>query len=512
MAIAHATKEFASLAPEIRAAYETAERLSNHILIDGRLTAAQTDATFEVENPADRSVIAHMPSCTQADVDKAVASALKAQKDWAKVPARERGRLLGKALDRIEEEWDACARLLCLETGNALSTQARPEIGSSMDMMRNFAGLGGELKGNTVPWTDDTIHFTTCDPLGVVGAIIPWNAPVFLLGCKAGPALVAGNTMVLKTASPAPLAVLRVAEIMNEILPPGVLNVISGAGGEVGKAICVHPDVHKVTFTGSGPVGQDINEYVARKLCPVTLELGGKSPNIVMPDADLDLVIPGIVLGVRFTRQGQSCTAGTRIFLHKKVHDEVVERTVEALANLRIGLPLDEETEVGCIINAKQFNRVSEYVEMARNTPGASILCGGKKPDGALFEKGLYYEPTLVGGLGNDDPVCQDEIFGPVANILPWTDFDAVIEEANDTEFGLAATLWTRDLHRAIDFSKRIEAGLVQVNQYGMPIANVAYGGLKMSGVGKENTLEAMIDHFTQSKTVIINQGTPAPH
>jgi acyl-CoA reductase-like NAD-dependent aldehyde dehydrogenase len=510
MAIAHASKELASLAPEVRAAYEQAERLSNHILIDGRLTAAQTDATFEVENPADRSVIANLPLCTMADVDKAIAAAVKAQKDWAKMPARERGRLVARAADRIEAELDDCARLLCLETGNALNTQARPEIGSAIDMLRNFAGLGGELKGKTVPWNEGTLHYTTCDPLGVVGAIIPWNAPVFLLACKVGPGLVAGNTMVLKTASPAPLAVLRVAEIMNEILPPGVLNVISGAGGEVGRAICEHPDTHKITFTGSGPVGQDISEYVARKLCPVTLELGGKSPNIVMPDADLDLVIPGIVLGVRFTRQGQSCTAGSRIFLHRKIYDEVVGRTVEALGNLRIGIPLDEETEVGCIINAKQFNRVNEYIDMARNTAGANILCGGKKPDGPLFEKGLFFEPTLIEGIGNDDPVCQDEIFGPVANILPWTDFDAVLDEANDTEFGLAATLWTRDLHRALDFAKRVEAGLVQVNQYGMPTANVAYGGLKMSGVGKENSLESMIDHFTQSKTVIINQGTPA--
>ena len=489
--------------------FETAERLSNLILVDGELREALSDECFGVINPADLSVIGEAPRCREADVNAAVDVAQRAFETWRDVPARDRGRIMERAADRLEAQSGLIERLLALDTGNALRTQARPETAAAIDMLRFFGGVAGELKGQTIPSSSNILQFTTRDPLGVVGAIIPWNAPILLMIAKLGPALVAGNTMVLKSAEQAPLCVLAVAEILQQELPPGVLNVLSGYGEEAGKPLAVHANVRKVTFTGSCPVGQAIMGYVAHKLCPVTLELGGKSPNIIMADADLELAIPGVIDGMRYTRQGQSCTAGSRVFVHEDVYKRIIEGVVDGLAKLRLGNPLDESTDMGAMISQEQFERTLRYMDLARATPGVRILCGGARSDDPALQKGLFFKPTLIDGLPNNSPVCQDEIFGPVACVLPWSDFDEVIRDANASPYGLAAALWTRDLSRAMQFVKRIDAGFVQVNQYAGPKANVAYGGLKMSGIGKEYSLESMLEHFTSSKSVIINQGTP---
>lgn len=492
-----------------RQARDEAKRLSRLVAIGGALKPAVTDEVFDVENPADLSVIGHVPRCREADVDRAVRTAQGAFDAWRKTPARTRGRLIAQAADAIEARTEEIARLSCLETGNALATQARPEVGLMVDTLRFFAGLAGELKGKAVPWEANTLFYTTRDPLGVVGAIIPWNAPLFLAAVKCGPALVAGNTIVLKSAEQAPLAVLRCAEIMQEILPPGVLNVLSGYGEECGKPLAEHPLVRKVSFTGSCAVGKLIMRYCADKICPVTLELGGKSPNVILPDADLDLVVPGVILGMRFTRAGQACTAGSRILLHEGVYDAVLDRVVAELAKLRIGDPMDERTQIGTLISKEQFDRVNYYVDMARKTPGVRVICGGGRPTDPALQKGYYFAPTLLESVPTESPVSTDEIFGPVAVVSRWRDFDAMIAEANATDFGLAATIWTRDLNRAMAFADQVQAGFVQVNQYITPRANIAYGGLKQSGLGKENSLESMLDHFTSSRTVIINAGTP---
>jgi len=491
----------------VTATYAEARRLSRKVVVGGTLAAARTTEMFAVENPADTEEIGFAPRCGADDVGWAVATAHDASQTWAKVPARTRGDLLRRVADALEREGETLARLLCLETGNALATQARPEVGAMLEMLRLFAGLGSELKGRTLPWDDGQLCYTTRDPLGVVAAIIPWNAPLFLMAAKLGPSLIAGNTLVMKTAEQAPLAVLHAIEIMQAILPPGVANVISGFGPEAGKPLAEHPLVRKITFTGSGAVGKEILRYAADKLCPVTLELGGKSPNIILPDADLDLAVPGIITGMRFTRQGQSCSAGTRLFIHDDVYDEVVARSIAAMRSLRIGLPMDEQTQMGAIISREQFDRVTRYIAIARETPGAKILCGGVRPADPALQRGYFYEPTLIEGAPPDSPVCQDEIFGPVATVRRWNDYDAMLREANDTPYGLAAAIWTRDLANAMDLVQRVQAGFVQVNQYITPRATLSYGGLKMSGLGKENTLEAMLEHFTSSKTVIINSG-----
>lgn len=498
------------LAPDALAA---TRRLSGKLLIDGEIRNALTGETFDVIHPGDLSVIGCAPKCGKEDVDAAVESARKAFGTWRKVPARERGRMLQKAADAIENHAALVEQVLALDTGNALRTQARPETASAIDLTRMYGGLAGELKGETVPATSaDVLQYTTRDPIGVVGGIIPWNAPLFLFVAKVAPALAAGNTVVIKTAEQAPFCVLLLAEIMNTELPPGVLNVISGFGEECGKPLVEHPVVRKVTFTGSLAVGQAIAGYAAPKLCPVTLELGGKNPSIVMPDADLELAIPGVIDGMRYTRQGQACTAGSRIFVHEAVYDQVIEGVVANLADIKLGNPLDETTDMGAIISEEQLQRTLHYMDLAKETPGMRVLSGGERPTDPYLRDGYFFPPTLLDGLALESKVCQDEIFGPVATVLPFNDFDEMIENANDTPYGLAANLWTRDLSRAFSYIDRIEAGFVQVNQCAAPRSNVSYGGLKMSGLGKEYALDSMVHHFTCSKTVLINRGTPGPN
>lgn len=487
------------------------KRLSGLVLVGGELRKAEAEPQLEVVHPGDLSVIGTVPKCGKADVDLAVEAAHKAQLSWRKVPARDRGRMLQKAADAVEAQKDIVEHVLALDTGNALRTQARPETGSAIDLTRMYGGLAGELKGETVPAaTPNVLHYTTRDPIGVVAGIIPWNAPLFLFVAKVAPAIAAGNTVVIKTAEQAPFCVLLMAEIMNRELPPGVLNVISGYGEECGRPLVEHPVVRKVTFTGSLAVGQAIAAYAAPKLCPVTLELGGKNPGIVLADADLDLAIPGIIDGMRYTRQGQACTAASRVFIHEAVYDRVVEGVAAKLSEIKLGDPLDEATDMGAIISAEQFDRTLRYMDIAKNTPGARVVFGGERPSDGLLSKGYYYPPTFLDGLGLDSKVCQDEIFGPVATALPFSDFDDMIDRANDTPYGLSANLWTRDLSRALEYIDRIEAGFVQINQCAAPRSNVSYGGLKMSGLGKEYALDAMLNHFCSSKTVLINRGTPA--
>ncbi|HVO86972.1 MAG TPA: aldehyde dehydrogenase family protein [Casimicrobiaceae bacterium] len=493
-------------------AQDLARRMSDKVLVEGALRAPRADQRFAVENPADLESIGHAPRCGEPDVAEAVRAAERAFGTWRRVSARERGDRLRRIADRVEEQKESLARLLALETGNALATQARPEVVAAIELLRLFAGFASELKGRTLPWDADTLCYTTRDPLGVVGAIIPWNAPLLLTAAKVGPAIIAGNSVVLKTAEQAPLAALRLGELMQEFLPPGVVNVVSGFGEEAGRPLALHPSVRKITFTGSCAVGSAVMHYAADKICPVTLELGGKSPNIVFDDADLDLVVPGILTGMRFTRQGQSCSAGSRILVHERVYDEVVQRVIASLRRLRIGDPLDEATEVGAIISHEQFERIEHYVGLARSTPGATVLCGGGRPSGPGIGRGYFLEPTLIEGIPHHSPVCRDEIFGPVATIERFGSFDDALAIANDTRFGLAAAVWTRDLGRAFQFVDRIEAGFVQVNQYITPRASLAYGGLKMSGLGKENSLESMLEHFTSSKTVIVNYRSGETH
>lgn len=480
-----------------------ARRLSGRIVFGGMLRKAHATALIEVENPATKEIIGEVPSCDAQDVDAAVAAAHDAFRTWSQMPPRERGALLIKAADHLDGYREDIARLCSFETGNALATQSRNEARTMVDILRYFGGLAGEITGETSPPSPGRLLYTRREPLGVVGAIIPWNAPMMQLASKIAPALAAGNTVVLKSAEQAPLAVLRVFELLQDVLPAGVANLISGLGEEAGRLLCEHPAVRKITFTGSSAVGVKIMHYAADKIVPVTAELGGKNPNIVLADANIERAAKGILQGLRLQRQGQSCSAGTRIYIHDAIYDSVISRVLEGIADFKIGNPLDEATQVGCIVSRKQFERVTHYVEMARQTPGARILCGGDRPIG--LEHGYFYTTTLIENVPADSPVCKDEIFGPVATVSRFTDFESVLHEANDTPYGLAATIFTENLPAAFDFVSRIEAGFVQINQFSVAEASIEYGGTKMSGMGRELSLASMIQHFTWSKTVFIN-------
>lgn len=484
-----------------------ATALSGYHLIGGRFVPAASGRTFPVVNPATGETVAYAAEGDAADVDAAVANAAEAQKAWARTPSRKRGELVARCAALLNDHIEELGRLIALETGKALRTESRVEAGVVADIFTFYGGLASELKGESVPFAPNVLTVTVREPLGVVGAIIPWNVPTLLMALKVAPALVAGNSIVVKSAEEAPLAVLRVCELMNRVLPAGVFNVLSGYGPECGGPLVAHAKVRKVTFTGSVEVGRVISKAAAEKLIPVTLELGGKSPMIVFQDCDFEKTVMGAITSMRFTRQGQSCTAASRIYVERPIFDRFVDALAAKVDAMVMGDPLDEKTDIGTIISPTQFDKVKGFVEEGIRTQGARARVCSAMPKDPALAKGLFMQPHIFTGLSNTSRLVQEEIFGPVTCVFPFDEAEAVLNAANDSEYGLAASLWTNNLRVGLDLAHRLEAGLVQINQNLVVQANISYGGVKSSGLGKEASLESMLEHFMHKKTIMVNYG-----
>ncbi|WAM19213.1 aldehyde dehydrogenase family protein [Rhodococcus sp. JS3073] len=473
------------------------------MFVDGAWVEARGGEWSDVTTPILREhVIGRVPSSEAADVDRAVQAARSAFPKWRSQHFTARQRVLGKIADAIESRSEELARLTALDTGNALRTQARPEVLTLANLFRFFSGVAGEIKGTVLPAGDDQLQYTCQEPLGVVGCILPWNSPLMIAGFKLPAALAAGNTVVVKAAEAAPLSVLLLAEICAEFLPAGVLNVITGRGSVAGEALVQHPGVDKVSFTGSTEVGRRVAREAGGRLAHVSLELGGKNPSIVFPDVNIDNeFINQLLLSTRVHRQGQSCTAGSRLFLHQDIYDDVLGRLVDTLATLEVGNPLAESTDMGAIINDKQFASVCGFLDDGLSSSQVSVLLDGS-PAKVGNSDGYYMGPTVFSGADNSWRLSREEIFGPALVAIPWTEHADVIELANDSHYGLAAYVWTHNLDLALNTAHALDTGWVQVNQGGGQMVGQSYGGYKQSGIGREVSVEGTIAGFTQTKQV----------
>ncbi len=472
------------------------------MLIDGKMVGAASGKTFAVYNPATGGVIANVPEADKADVDLAVAAARRAfdERRWGKITPSERGRMLWRIADLIERNLEELAELESVDNGKPYAIARVADLPLAVDMFRYMGGWATKITGSTMPLSlpGEYLSYTVREPVGVVGQIIPWNFPLLMAAWKIAPALAAGCTIVLKAAEQTPLSALRLAEIIQEAgLPPGVVNILTGFGETAGAALAEHPDVDKVAFTGSTEVGKLILQAAAGNLKKVSLELGGKSPAIILPDADLDIAIAGAANAI-FFNHGQCCCAGSRLYAHKSVYDKVVAGVADIASKIKVGPGLDPASEMGPLVSSEQFDRVTGYIEDGRQS-GAKVAVGG----GRVGNLGYFVAPTVLENTAPNMKVVREEIFGPVVCTQPYgdDDLDAIARQANDTIYGLAASVWTRNGGTAHKLASRIRSGTVWINCHNVFDASLPFGGYKQSGWGREMG-EEVFHNYTEVKAV----------
>jgi aldehyde dehydrogenase (NAD+) len=473
------------------------------LLINNEWRPSSGGQTMEVINPATEEVVAEVASADAADVDAAVKAARAALNGpWAALSARERGRLVRKLADRLMEKVDEVARLETLHNGKPISESRHIEIPAAAECFEYYAGWSDKVMGETIPVKGNHLTYTLREPVGVVAAIVPWNFPLLLAAWKVAPALACGNTVILKPASQTPLTALAFGEIAVEVgLPPGVLNVITGPGSRVGQAIVEHPGIDKIAFTGDTSTGKSIMRSAADSLKKITLELGGKSPNIVLPDADMDAAIRGATIGI-FYGKGEVCAAGSRLLVDRSIKNEFVDKLVARVKKMVPGDPMDPKTRFGALASKKQLETVLRYVASGKQE-GATLVAGGDRADIGTG-KGYFVQPTVFADVKPEMTISREEIFGPVLATIEFADLDEAIARANDSLYGLAAGVWTRDIKKAHYVARKLQAGTVWVNTYNVYDTAAPFGGYKQSGFGREMSAHAL-EHYTQIKSVWID-------
>jgi aldehyde dehydrogenase (NAD+) len=468
--------------------------------IDGQWTPAASGKTFDTLHPATEEVIAQVAEGDAGDVDRAVKAARRAleQGPWGKMDARDRGILMNRLADLIEDEIDELAALETLDNGKPIRDSRAADLPLVVDCLRYYAGFADKIHGQTIPIRGNHFCYTRREPVGVVGQIIPWNFPALMAAWKWGPALAAGCAIVMKPAEQTPLTCLRMARLAQKAgIPDGVINVVPGYGPTAGAALVRHPGVDKIAFTGEMSTAQTIMREAADTLKRLTFELGGKSPNVVFADADLDAAVQGAHAALYFN-QGQCCCAGSRLFVQEDAYDEVVGRLVAINNARKLGDPFDPDTEQGPQVDRAQFDKIMDYIQIGQQE-GASRLSGGER----FGDQGYFVKPTLFANVTDEMKIAQDEIFGPVLAVLKFKDVDEIVERANRTHFGLAAAVWTRDIGKAHRIAAEVKAGTVWVNCYDVFDAAAPFGGFKMSGMGRELG-EAGLQAYTETKTVTV--------
>lgn len=472
------------------------------LFIDGEFVDAANGETIKVTSPADGSFLAEIAAASEADVDKAQKAGEKAFKEYRTWTRQERAAMLNKIADVIDENLEHLALVETMDNGKPIRESKTHDLPMAAEHFRFFAGLIETEKGSLRKINNDVLSLVWHEPYGVVGQVVPWNLPLLMAAWKLAPALAAGNTVVIKPSSSTSLSLLELMRLTKDIIPAGVVNVVTGSGSTAGDAVLKHPGFKKLGFTGSTEVGYSVAKQAADRLIPSTLELGGKSANIIFNDANLDEAVDGTLMGILFN-QGEVCSAGSRVYVQEDIYDEYIERTKRAFEKVKAGMPWEEDTQIGAEVNENQCKKVNGFVERAKEE-GATIVTGGERLTTGEFGEGVYFPPTLITDAAQDSEIAREEIFGPVVVVMKFKDESEVIDLANDSEYGLGGGVFTKDISRALRVASAMETGRVWINCYDLLPEGAPFGGYKKSGIGREND-EHAFEAYSQVKNVMID-------